>query len=57
MPIFDEKRYKNSPETESHIMIILRSTPSSTNRHKSGVLERDFSSLIIQYIILDKGSL
>ena len=36
MPIFDEKRYKNGPETESHIMIILRSTPSSTNRHKSG---------------------
>ena len=36
MPIFDEKRYKNGPETEGHIMIILRSTQSSTNKHKSG---------------------
>ena len=25
MLFFDEKRYKNGPETESHIMIILRS--------------------------------
>ena len=56
MPFFDEKRYKNGSEPESHIMIILRSAHSSLigiNR----VLERDFSSLIIQYIILDKGSL
>ena len=36
MPFFDEKRYKNGSETESHIMIILQSTQSSTNRHKSG---------------------
>ena len=37
MPIFDEKRYKNSSETERDIMIILRSIQSSTNRHKSGL--------------------
>ena len=36
MPIFGEKRYKNGPETESHIMIILRSIQSSTNRYKLG---------------------
>lgn len=36
MPIFGEKRYKNDPETESHIMIILRSIQSSTNRYKLG---------------------
>jgi len=36
MVFFDEKRYKNGPETESHIMIILQSTQSSTNKHKSG---------------------
>ena len=36
MPFFDEKRYKNGPETRVDIMIILRSTQSSTNRHKSG---------------------
>ena len=37
MAFFDEKRYKNGSETESHIMIILRSTQSSTNRHKLGL--------------------
>ena len=36
MVFFDEKRYKNGPETRVDIMIILRSTQSSTNRHKSG---------------------
>lgn len=36
MAFFDEKRYKNSPETERDIMIILRSIQSSFNRHKSG---------------------
>ena len=36
MPFFDEKRYKNGSEPEGHIMIILRSTHSSFNRHKSG---------------------
>jgi hypothetical protein len=36
MPIFGEKRYKNDPETESHIMIILRSIQFSTNRYKLG---------------------
>jgi len=36
MVFFDEKRYKNGPETESHIMIILQSTQYSTNKHKSG---------------------
>ena len=56
MPFFDKKRYKNGSETESHIMIILQSTQSSTNRHKSG-MKRDFTGFIIQYIILDKGCL
>ena len=37
MPIFDEKRYKNSSEPEGHIMIILRSIQSSTNRHKTSL--------------------
>ena len=36
MPFFDEKRYKNGSETERDIMIILRSTQSSTNRNKLG---------------------
>ena len=36
MVFFDEKRYKNGPETRVDIMIILRSTQPSTNRHKSG---------------------
>lgn len=36
MPIFGEKRYKNDLETESHIMIILRSIQFSTNRYKLG---------------------
>lgn len=56
MPFFDEKRYKNSPETESHIMIICE----VFSLHLIGinrVLKRDFISLIIQYVILDKGSL
>lgn len=56
MPFFDEKRYKNGPETESHIMIIcevLSLQPIGINR----VLERDFTGFIIQYIILDKDCL
>ena len=36
MAFFDEERYKNGSETRVGIMIILQSTPSSTNRHKSG---------------------
>lgn len=42
MVFFDEKRYKNGPETESHIMIIfkvLSLQPISINR----VLKRDFT--------------
>ena len=35
MAFFDEKRYKNSSEPEWDIMIVLRSTQPSTNRHKS----------------------
>ena len=35
MAFFDEKRYKNGSETRRDIMITLRSTLSSTNRHKS----------------------
>lgn len=36
MPFFDERRYKKGSETRVDIMIILQSTHSSTNRHKSG---------------------
>ena len=56
MLFFDEGRYKNGSEPEVHIMIILRSTHSyliGINRD----LEQDFTSLIIQYVILDKGNL
>ena len=37
MAFFDEERYKNSSEPEWDIMIVLRSTQPSTNRHKSGL--------------------
>ena len=56
MPFFDGKRYKNGSETEGTLWLfceVLTLQPIDINR----VLERDFSSLIIQYIILDKGSL
>mgnify|MGYP007043979497 CR=1 FL=1 len=36
MPFFDEERYKNGPETEGDIMVILRSIQSLFKRHKSG---------------------
>ena len=56
MPFFDEKRYKNGSETDTPFYLfckILSLQPIGMNR----VLKREFSSLIIQYIILDKGSL
>ena len=56
MPFFDEKRYKNGSETKVDIMIIFEVfsfQPIGINR----VLERDFTSPIIQYIILDKQTL
>ena len=56
MVFFDEKRYKNGPETRVDIMIILRSTQSSTNRHKSGLGTR-FHRLYYPIIILDKDCL
>ena len=52
MAFFDEKRYKNGSETESHIMIILQSTQSSTNRHKLGPVTRFYHP----YYPIDKGS-
>lgn len=42
MAFFDEERYKNSSEPEWDIMIVLRSTQPSTNRHKR-ILKRDFN--------------
>ena len=55
MPFFDEKRYKNSSENKGTLWLfckILSLQPIGMNR----VLKREFSSLIIQYIILDKSS-
>ena len=56
MAFFDEKRYKNGSEKEGTLWLfceVLSLQPIGINR----VLERDFTSLVIQYIILDKGSL
>ena len=55
MPFFDEKRYKNGSENKGTLWLfckILSLQPIGMNR----VLKREFSSLIIQYIILDKSS-
>ena len=51
MVFFDEKRYKNGPETRVDIMIILRSTQSSTNRHKSGPGTRFHQPINISFLI------
>ena len=56
MAFFDEKRYKNGSETGGALWLfceVLHLQPIGINR----VLERDITSLIIQYIILDKGNL
>ena len=54
MPFFDEKRYKNSPETEGGTLWLFCEVFSFQSIGINRVLKRDFTSLIIQYIILDK---